>query len=80
MDDGVYQLVKGQKVERKAHTKNIEAVFGALPLYDITEIRVESESLSTRGINVSELGHDATMIESAQIAEFSQRFDRVLTI
>ncbi len=80
MDDGVFQLTKGQQVGKGEASKNLEAVFGALPLYDITELWVESESLSARRLQASDLAHPVKEIESAHIAEFSKGFDRVLTI
>lgn len=80
LDDGVYQLMKGQQLAKQANSKNLEAVFGALPLYDINALWAERESLDARNIKPGDLAHPAKALASEQIADFSSGFDRVLTI
>jgi len=54
LDDGVYQLVKGQKTTGIG-MKNFSPTFRALGDYDITKLFVERESLDERGLKVEDL-------------------------
>ncbi len=56
IDDGVYQLTKGQKTEAIG-LKNFSATYRALGDYDIQKIYVEKESLETRGLTLDDLQH-----------------------
>ena len=56
MDDGVYQLMKGQSTEG-AGMKNFSATYGALGDYEITKIYIEKESLEERGLTLDDLQH-----------------------
>lgn len=78
MDDGVYQLLKDQHPNHGS--KNLGAVLGALPLYDINELWVESDSLVARHLQTADLAHAAESVPSGEIAQLVSRFDRVLTI
>jgi tRNA 2-thiouridine synthesizing protein C len=54
LDDGVYQLIDGQKTEGVG-IKNFSPAFKALGDYDVTKLYVEKESLAERGISESDL-------------------------
>ena len=54
LDDGVYQLVDGQKTDGVG-IKNFSPAFKALGDYDVTKLYVEKESLAERGISESDL-------------------------
>jgi len=54
LDDGVYQLVKGQKTTGIG-MKNFSPTFRALGDYDITKLFVERESLDERGLKAEDL-------------------------
>jgi tRNA 2-thiouridine synthesizing protein C len=56
MDDGVYQLTKGQNTEG-AGMKNFSATYSALGDYEVTKIYVEKESLDERGLTLDDLQH-----------------------
>lgn len=56
IDDGVYQLTKGQKTE-DIGLKNFSATYRALGDYDIQKIYVEKESLEKRGLTLDDLQH-----------------------
>ena len=56
IDDGVYQLTRGQSTEG-AGMKNFSATYGALGDYEITKIYVEKESLQERGLTLDDLQH-----------------------
>lgn len=54
IDDGVYQLVKGQNT-KELGIKNFSPTYTALGDYDIKKIFVEKESLEARGLTVDDL-------------------------
>jgi len=54
IDDGVYQLVKGQNT-KELGIKNFSPTYSALGDYDIKKIYVEKESLEARGLSVDDL-------------------------
>jgi tRNA 2-thiouridine synthesizing protein C len=54
MDDGVYQLLKGQDTA-DIETKNFSATYSALGDYDVTKLYVEKESLEERGLTLDDL-------------------------
>ncbi len=56
IDDGVYQLVKGQDTAAIG-VKNFSPTFAALGDYDVRDIYVEDESLSERGLSLDDLHH-----------------------
>ena len=54
LDDGVYQLVKGQDTAG-VDMKNFSPTYQALGDYDVTKLYVEKESLEERGLTVEDL-------------------------
>jgi tRNA 2-thiouridine synthesizing protein C len=56
MDDGVYELVKGQDTAGIG-MKNFSPTYSALGDYEITKIYVEKESLEERGLTLEDLQH-----------------------
>lgn len=54
LDDGVYQLAKGQKTEGVG-MKNFSPTYNALGDYDVNKIYVEKESLDARGLTIDDL-------------------------
>lgn len=56
LDDGVYQLVKGQDTT-EVDMKNFSPTYSALGDYDVTKIYVEKESLEERGLTLDDLTH-----------------------
>ncbi|MBI1425191.1 MAG: sulfurtransferase complex subunit TusC [Gammaproteobacteria bacterium] len=54
IDDGVYQLVKGQNT-KELGIKNFSPTYTALGDYDVKKIYVEKESLEMRGLTVDDL-------------------------
>ena len=54
MDDGVYQLAKGQNTEGVG-MKNFSPTYNALGDYDVNKIFVEKESLEARGLTIDDL-------------------------
>jgi tRNA 2-thiouridine synthesizing protein C len=56
MDDGVYQLAKGQDTSGIG-MKNFSPTYAALGDYEVTRIYVEKESLEERGLTLDDLQH-----------------------
>ena len=56
MDDGVYQLVKGQDTTGIG-MKNFSPTYAAFGDFEITKIYVEKESLEERGLALDDLQH-----------------------
>ena len=54
IDDGVYQLKKGQDTG-DSDMKNFSLAYGALGDYDVTRLYVEKESLEQRGLSEDDL-------------------------
>ena len=54
LDDGVYQLVKGQDTAA-VEMKNFSPTYQALGDYDVTKLYVEKESLEERGLTLEDL-------------------------
>ena len=54
IDDGVYQIVKGQETEGIG-AKNFSPTFKALGDYEVTKFYVEAESLAERGLTADDL-------------------------
>ena len=68
IDDGVYQLVKGQNTTELG-IKNFSPTYSALGDYDIKQIYVEKESLEARGLSVDDLLHLTWEDENEDYAE-----------
>jgi len=56
MDDGVFQLVKGQD-SSDSEIKNFSPTYNALGDYDINKIYVDKQSLEERGLSLDDLLH-----------------------
>jgi tRNA 2-thiouridine synthesizing protein C len=56
MDDGVYQLTKGQDTAAVG-MKNFSPTYAALGDYEVKKIFVEQESLEERGLTLDDLQH-----------------------
>ncbi|MEW8195776.1 MAG: DsrE family protein, partial [Candidatus Thiodiazotropha sp.] len=54
LDDGVYQLIKGQDTA-EVDMKNFSPTYQALGDYDVTKLYVERESLEERGLTLEDL-------------------------
>ena len=54
VDDGVYQLAKGQKTDGIG-MKNFSPTYSALGDYDVNKLYVEKESLEERGMTIDDL-------------------------
>ena len=66
IDDGVYQLKKGQNTDGIA-TKNFSKTFGALDMYDVEKLYVEKESLDARGLSEEDLSVDVEILPASDL-------------
>ncbi|HET9653465.1 MAG TPA: sulfurtransferase complex subunit TusC [Usitatibacter sp.] len=78
LDDGVYQLVKGQNTKR-IEAKNFSPTYRALEDYDITKLYVERESLEARGLTEDDLVVPVTVIPAAELAKLMDATDVLLS-
>jgi tRNA 2-thiouridine synthesizing protein C len=78
LDDGVYQLVKGQST-KGVEMKNFSPTYRALEGYDIEKLYVERESLEARGLDESRLLVDVQVVSSAEMAALMDEQDVVIS-
>lgn len=78
LDDGVYQLKKGQQT-KGVEIKNFSPTYRALEGYDIEKLYVEKESLDARGISEDDLLVDVVVLGRAEMGELMDQQDVVLS-
>jgi tRNA 2-thiouridine synthesizing protein C len=78
MDDGVYELLKGQNT-KAIGIKNFSPTYRALDGYDVEKLYVERESLEARGLSEDQLLVDVEVLSSAQMGELMAQQDVVLS-
>lgn len=67
VDDGVYQLVKGQSTDGIG-MKNFSPTYRALEMYDVEKLYVDQASLEARGLTEADLLVPVEVLDSAQLA------------
>ncbi|MEW6133348.1 MAG: sulfurtransferase complex subunit TusC [Pseudomonadota bacterium] len=78
LDDGVFQLVKGQKTEG-IEMKNFSPTYRALEGYDIEKLYVERESLEARGLTEDDLLVDVQVMSAAEMGDMMAQQDVVIS-
>ncbi len=78
MDDGVFQLKKGQQT-KGIETKNFSPTYRALDGYDIEKLYVEKESMEARGLTEDDLLVDVTVLDKAAMGKLMDEMDVVLS-
>jgi tRNA 2-thiouridine synthesizing protein C len=78
LDDGVYELVKGQDTKGTG-IKNHSRTYRALDGYDVEKLYVERESLQARGLTEDDLMVDVEVLSSGRMAELMAEQDVVLS-
>ncbi len=78
IDDGVYQLVKGQDTA-DIGMKNFSPTYRALEMYDVEKLYVEKEALEARGLSEEDLLVDVQVMSREEIAGLMEEQDVVLT-
>ncbi|MHB1529230.1 MAG: sulfurtransferase complex subunit TusC [Acidiferrobacteraceae bacterium] len=77
-DDGVYQLVKGQKTQGIG-IKNHSPTYRALEDYDIEKLYVEKESMELRGLTVEDLVVPVQQLSRGELSKLIDIQDVVLS-
>jgi tRNA 2-thiouridine synthesizing protein C len=78
VDDGVYQLAKGQQT-KGIDTKNFSPAYRALEGYDIEKLYVERESLEARGLSEDDLLVDVQVLPASELGALMAEQDVVVT-
>lgn len=78
VDDGVFQLVKGQKTDG-VEMKNFSPTYRALEGYDIEKLYVERESLEARGLSEEDLLVDVQVMSAAEMGDVMAQQDVVIS-
>lgn len=79
MDDGVFQLLKGQDPAQIGQ-KSLAANLQALPLYGVEDILVCQHSLGERGLQANQCMLEARVMNNAEIAGLIEHYDQVLSL
>lgn len=79
MDDGVFQLMKGQDATQ-VNQKSLAANLQTLPLYGVEDILVCQHSLGERGLQGSQCMLDARVVSNAEIASLMESYDQIVTL
>jgi tRNA 2-thiouridine synthesizing protein C len=77
LDDGVYQLVKGQHT-KGIDVKNFSPTYRALEGYDIEKLYVERESLEARGLTEDQLVVPVEVMSGAELVQRMEEQDVVI--
>ena len=78
VDDGVYELVKGQQT-KGIGTKNFSPSYRALDGYDVEKLYVERESMAARGLSEDDVLVDVEVLSSTEMGELMATQDVVLS-
>ena len=77
LDDGVYQLVKGQQT-KALEVKNFSPTYRALEGYDVEKLYVEREALEARGIKEDQLLVPVQVVSAREMAELMEQQDVIV--
>ena len=78
MDDGVYELAKGQQT-KGIGIKNFSPSYRALEGYDIEKLYVDQASLDQRGLTEADLLVPVEVLDDQQMGELMAQQDVVLS-
>ncbi len=78
MDDGVYQIKKGQNTEGIG-VKNFSPTYRALEGYDVEKLYVEKESLESRGMTTDDLVVPVQVLDKDQLAALMEEQEVILS-
>lgn len=78
LDDGVYQLKKGQQT-KGIETRNFSPAYRALADYDIEKLYVEKESMQARGLTEEDFLVDVAVLSRAEMGALMDEQDVVMS-
>jgi len=76
--EGVWQLVKDQQGQQLAR-KNLGAMLQSLPLFDVTSIFVEADSLKQRHLTLNDLILSPSLVNNSKLSAMLPNFDVILS-
>lgn len=78
MDDGVYQLKKGQDT-KGIGMKNFSPTYRALEGYDIEKLYVEKESMETRGLTADDMIVPVEVLSKDELTSMMEEQDVIMS-
>jgi tRNA 2-thiouridine synthesizing protein C len=78
IDDGVYELVKGQQT-KAIGIKNFSPSYRALDGYDVEKLYVDQASLDQRGLTTDDLLVPVEVLDAQQMGQLMAQQDVVLS-
>jgi len=78
IDDGVYELVKGQQT-KGIGTKNFSPSYRALDGYDVEKLYVDKDSMHQRGLTEKDLLVPVEVLDNAEMGQLMQQQDVILS-
>lgn len=78
LDDGVYQLKKGQDTS-ESDMKNFSPTYRALEMYDVEKLYADKESLEQRGLTEEDLIVPVEVLSREQVKDLMDQQDVVLS-
>ena len=78
MDDGVYQLKKGQD-SKGIGMKNFSPTYRALEGYDIEKLYVEKESMESRGLTADDMIVPVEILDKDALASLMEEQDVIMS-
>ncbi len=78
VDDGVYQLKKGQDT-KESDMKNFSPTYRALEMYDVEKLYVDKESMNDRGLTPDDLIVPVEVLDTQQLADLMEEQEVILS-
>jgi tRNA 2-thiouridine synthesizing protein C len=78
LDDGVYQLKKGQQT-KGIEIKNFSPAYRALEDYDVEKLYVEKEAMEARGLTEEDFLVPVSVLSRAEMGKLMDEQDVVLS-
>ena len=78
IDDGVYELVKGQQT-KGIGTKSFSPSYRALEGYDVEKLYVDRDSMQQRGLTEKDLLVPVEVLDAAAMGRLMQQQDVILS-
>lgn len=78
IDDGVYELVKGQQT-KDIGIKNFSPSYRALEGYDVEKLYVDADSLAQRGLSTKDLLVPVEVLDAQQMGQLMAQQDVILS-
>ena len=77
VDDGVYQLKKGQDT-KESDMKNFSPTYRALEMYDVEKLYVDKESMEARGLTPDDLVVPVEILNTGQVSDLIEEQEVIL--